>query len=150
LDELKDNPDFNFYIGETKMHDLSQEDLRWLIARGANLPPGQGYEGQRNRPVLLNADDTTITMKTAREQHGFLSEVVYESTALINASMVEDALQSRFQYLRLGYRRLWRDVAKGKRSDKEDVHETEVYKVFVTYSTTVVSKLEDGSLKIEY
>ena len=52
--QLSKNPNFTFYVGETKQ-ELSQEDLRWLTQRGANIPDGQA-SGRENRPVLLKSD----------------------------------------------------------------------------------------------
>jgi hypothetical protein len=102
-----------FYVGETKQDRLEREDLRWITERGANLPDGQGYKGGRNRPVLVWSNNKTITMKQAREQLGFQSQVVYELTFLIDASRVEDEIQNRYQHLDLGRKKLWRSVAMG-------------------------------------
>ena len=143
LAELHANPYFTFYAGLTKQQKKEDEDLRWLTKRGR---PGGG----RNRPVLLHADDSVITMKTARDKYGFRSRVVYESSILLNASGIEDAIQTHFKSLPLGSRRLWRWIAKGKSSDKADVEEKEIYKVFITYSTQVVEELEARTLKIDY
>jgi len=132
---------------------LKDEALRWLTERGANLPEGQQYNGQRNRPVLVLHDETGITMKTAIEQYGFQSVVVYESTYLLDATSVEDAIQTFFQgRLPLGTHKLWRCVAKGRHSDVNDCLENSnnVYKVFITYSTQVQEKLRLGELKINY
>ena len=138
---------FTFYVGET-MRQLPLEDLRWITARGANLPEGMIYEGQRNRPVLLWNDGRNITEKQARSE-GFESQIVFESAYLIDASRVEDAIQARFQHLPLGTHRLWRHVAMGRSSNKNDVVEQQVYKVFLTYSTSVVEKLHDNIWKIQ-
>jgi hypothetical protein len=81
-------------------------------------------------------------MKQAREQLGFQSQVVYESAFLIDASRVEDEIQTRYQRLALGRKKLWRCAAKGKSSEKSDVTETEVYKVFITFSMQVVEELD--------
>ena len=118
------------------------EDLRLLTARGKR-------GGGGNRPVLVHSNNSFITMKTAREEFGFRSIVVYESACLLDASGVEEALQTYFDNLKLGTRRLWRCVAMGQSSDKNDVEELEVYKVFITYSTQVVEELEVGTLKIQ-
>ena len=150
--DLNYNCDFTFYVGETK-RTLKDEALRWLTKRGANLPEGQEHNGQTNRPVLVWNDGSTITMKTATEQHGFQSVVVYESTNLLDATHVEDAIQTYFQdRLPLGTHKLWRCVAKGRHHDENDCLENSnnVYKVFITYSTQVQEKLRLGELKINY
>ena len=144
-----DDSTFTFYVGLTKQHDITHEDLRWLTARGKNLPEGQTNHGGRNRPVLLWANGKNIKMKAAREELGFVSQVVFESAFLIDASRVEDEIQSRYQHLPLGQHRLWRCVAKGKASEKGDVTEKEVYKVFITYSMQVVEKLVQKIIKIQ-
>jgi hypothetical protein len=113
LGTLVKQPAFTFYVGETKQDELKREDLRWVTERGANLPDGQGYKGQRNRPVLVWSNGKTITVKQAREQFGFQSQVVYESAFLIYASRVEDEIQTRYQHLALGRKKLWRCVAMG-------------------------------------
>ena len=150
--DINFNCDFTFYVGETK-RTLKDEALRWLTERGANLPEGQVYNGQRNRPVLVWNDGSTITMQTAIEQYGFQSVVVYESTNLLDATRVEDAIQTYFQdRLPLGTHKLWRAVAKGRHSDENDCLENSknVYKVFITYSRQVQEKLRLGELKINY
>ena len=93
--------------------------------------------------MLLWSNGDTITMKQAPEHFGFVSQVVYEASILINASRVEDAIQNRFQHLEMGSQRLWCCVAKGKSSEKNDVNEPVVYKVFITYSTQVADKLRE-------
>ena len=122
---------------------LEQEDLRFLTVCGAHLPAGQVYTGGRNKPVLVHGDDSTITMKEARDHGGFLSQVVYESAFLFDAARVEEAIQRTFQHLPLGTRRLWRHVAMGPSSNKSDVNETRVYKVFITYSMQVCPNVRD-------
>jgi len=131
------------------MQKLEMEDLRFLTKCGRNLPTGQFYRGGRNRPALVMANDSIITMNQARLDYGFVSQVVYESACLIDASRVEDAIQTRFQYLPFGTHRLWRCVAMGRSSDQSDVEEKRVYKVFITYSTQVVDKLTQNILKIK-
>ncbi len=145
---------FTFYVGLTKQADVKLEDLRWLTARGANLSEGETYTGRRNRPVLLWPDDRVrvsniITMKEAREDIGFHSQVVYEAGALIDASRVEDEIQTRFQSLPLGRKRLWRHVAMGRSSNKKDATEPQVYKVFITYSTKVMNLLDSNEIIIQ-
>jgi len=146
LKRLQSDPSYSFYVGETK-RSLKEEGLRWLTARGK-------LGGGSNRPVLVHSDHTVespnlLTMKTAEEDFGFKSQILYETTLLINASAMEDKLQDYFLYLPLGTRRLWRCVAKGQSSDKDDVEEKEIYKVFITYSTQVAEKLEEGTLMIQ-
>ena len=148
LCELSTNPNFTFYFGET-MQELTREDLRFLTARGANIPDNQAYKGKRNRPVIVKEGGRTIKMKEAREEYGFRSQVVFESAILLDASRVEDALQTKFHNLPLGYRRLWRRIAKGKNWSKDDVEEKEVYKVFVTFSMKVRGMIDAGKLIIQ-
>ncbi len=140
---------FTFYVGLTKQENLNLEDLRWLTKRGANLSEGETYTGQRNRPVLLWSNGTNITMGQARKHLGFQSQVVYESSALIDASRVEDEIQTRFQSLPLGRKRLWRHVAMGRSSNQKDVTEPQVYKVFITYSTKVMNLLDSNEIIIQ-
>ena len=141
LEELKDDPNFTFYIGLTK-RTLEEEALRWLTARGKT-------GGGTNRPVLVHPNGENITMKTAEDDFGFQSQFLYKNSLLLNASLLEDCLQENFNDLVLGSRKLWRCVAKGKSSDKEDVEEKNVYKVFITYSTKVVEALKKGTMKIQ-
>ncbi len=151
LHALIHDESFSMYVGLTK-RGLPEEDLRWLTARGFNLQEGRPYRGQRCRPVLLWNDNESseITMNQGRYYLGFLSEIVYESGVLLNASRVEDAIQTKFDDLPLG-RKLWRCVAKGKSSDKKDATEPkEVYKVFITYSTKVVDLLNKKQIKIQH
>jgi len=93
---------------------------------------------QVNRPVLKLKTKAGgarhIKMKEARENFGFRAQVVFESPYKIDASRVEDCIQTKYQHLRLG-KRLWRYVAKGPKSDKADVHGEQIYKVFITSST---------------
>ena len=88
-------------------------------------------------------------MKEARENFGFCSQVVYESAFLIDATRVEEALQTKFHTLPLGSRRLWRCIAKGRKLNKEDAEGKEVYKVFVTFSMVVRDMLETKKWKIQ-
>ena len=80
-----------------------------------------------------------------------MSRKWYSRTAfLIDASKVEDEIQSIYQSrLTLGQHRLWRFPAMGKASDKNDVTEKEVYKVFITYSMQVVDNLDREIIKIQ-
>ena len=57
--------------------------------------------------------------------------------------MVEDALQNLWQHLPLGIR-LWRHVAMGP----SDSDQLEIYKVFLTYSTTLASWLDSGEIVV--
>ncbi len=144
---LSQNHEFTFYVGLTFQHDVELDDLRWLTTRGRSLPDGQTYAGGRNRPILLRADDST----TSRcHRLGFVSQVVYQSTFLIDASAVEAAIQTRFNYLALGRRRLWHCVGKGRSSDMSDVVKQRVHEVFVTYSKQVVANLDNKCCKIQF
>ena len=96
-------------------------------------------QNSRNRPVLIDKNDEPITMGSARER-GFQSIELFKSKVYINASQVEDRLQSKLHHLTLGFR-LWRHVAKGGYSDKQKYEEDNLFKVFLTFAPVCV--LED-------
>jgi hypothetical protein len=72
-------------------------------------------------------------MLEARDEYGFVSETVFKSPFLKDVTRVEDYIQSYFQHLPLGHR-LWRCIAKGKSTDKDDIHNNCIYKVFIALS----------------
>ena len=152
LRECIDNDEnFLFYVGGT-FRDLKEEDLRWLTSRGrvkfdnkGNIKPGQDMT-KRNRPVLLHINGDSVTMKTARDQFGFRSFVVYEDLLHLNASRIEDKLQGRYQHLDLG-KRLWRCQGKGPKYTKSTKR---VHKVFVTFSFKVRKSLRKKILKLQF
>ena len=89
-------------------------------------------------------------MAAARRDLGFSSEVVYESSLLLNAARIEEGLQLRYhKKLPLGVR-LWRVPGAGKGSNKEDLNEQNIYKVFITHSTMVCKAIVDKNVKIEF
>ena len=123
---IEEDEDFSFYVGGTFLN-LEDEDLRWMTQRGnnkfdkeGNVVPGQDM-GKKNRPVLVHPDGTNVTMKTAREEFGFRSFVVFKDLLHCNASRIEDKLQGLYQELPLG-KRLWRCRGKGPKytKDKEE------------------------------
>ena len=101
----------------------------------------------RNKPVLLWADDSTITMKDAKNLLGFTFFEVYSSTLKINARYVEAALQMRYQHLPLGLR-LWRYPDKGAKYDKEI--DGKLHKVFITCSPRVGQMLAERQIKVNF
>jgi hypothetical protein len=76
-----------------------------------------------------------IRMKDARDDFGFVSESVFQSPYLLDVTRVEEVIQREFHHLKLDHR-LWRCVANGKSTDKEDIHNDSIYKVFITLSET--------------
>jgi hypothetical protein len=85
---------------------LPFEDLRFVTARGS-----QRGGGQRNRPVIqVNTADgpRPMTMKEAREVHGFKSVSLAFNDWKTNSTHLEDSLQTKYRHLPLGSRRLWR------------------------------------------
>ena len=135
-----------FYIGYTGRH-IRDEYLRWLTTRGVG-GEDDASKTERNRPVLVWPDGTTITMKQAEQQLDFEYIEIYSSTLKLNARRVEKALQQRFQYLPLGVR-LWRGPDKGSKYDHAD-DARKVHKVFVTFSPRVAQMLRERKIKIDY
>jgi hypothetical protein len=80
-------------------------------------------------------------MKTARDDFGFGSFVVFEDLLHCNASRIEDKFQGRYQGLPLG-RKLWR--CRGK-SAKYLKHK----RVFVTFSFKVQKSLRSKKLILQ-
>jgi hypothetical protein len=128
-----------FYVGTTKQHDIKLEDLGWLTGRGTTPRKGKQYEKKKysvNRAVLNFKNEhgqRLVRMKEARDDLGFVSECVFKSPYLFDVTRVEEAIQRQFQHLQLGHR-LWRHAAKGKSADKGDIHNSCIYKVFITLS----------------
>ena len=139
----------SFYFGYTGRQ-VEKEWLSFLTTRGKWVEDEDGnrtYSEQGNRPVLLWADDRTITKKTAEKEMGFGVIEVYSSTLMINARYVEKALQVRYKHLPLGHR-LVRVPDKGKKYDKSV--DGKVHKVFITFSFDVANLVADGTAKINY
>lgn len=87
-------------------------------------------------------------MGDAQTKLGFTFHTVYESTLKINARDVEDALQKRYQHLKLG-QRLWRCADKGAKFDTpEDVGK--LHKVFIASSPDVKQMLANGEIKVDH
>ena len=87
-------------------------------------------------------------MGDAKTKLGFTFQTVYESTLKLNARDVEDALQKRYQHLKLG-QRLWRCPDKGSKFDgPEDVGK--LHKVFITFSPHVKQMLANGEIKVNH
>ena len=64
---------------------------------------------------------------------------VHTSTVYPDAKSLEDMLQSRFANLPLG-RRLWRFEAKGGYTRKQKFHDSNLFKVYLTYAPISVLK----------
>ena len=138
----------SFYIGYTGRQ-IEDEWLRWLTTRGVWKEDGDGNRtySSTNRPVLLWADDGTITMKSAEKEMGFGVIEVYSSTLMVNARYIEKALQVRYKHLPLGHR-LVRAPDKGKKYDLSV--DGKVHKVFITFSFDVAKLIANGTIKINY
>ena len=137
------------YVGYTARQ-IIDEWLRWLTARGLCWEADDGTfidTGARNRPTLLWADGTTITMGDAQKLLNFTFIEVYSSTLMINARYVEKALQQRYQHLPLGLR-LWRCPDMGKKYDKEI--DGKLHKVFITCSPSVAQMLAERRIKVNF
>mmetsp|Transcript_3034 Transcript_3034/g.3450 ORF Transcript_3034/g.3450 Transcript_3034/m.3450 type:complete len:112 (-) Transcript_3034:173-508(-) len=85
---------------------------------------------KKNRPVLLYPDGSVIGQKDLIKGFGFQAITLYRNALKINASRVEDFLQTRYNHLPLGMR-LWHQIAKGSKYDKE---EDEEFKCFLTFA----------------
>ena len=139
----------SFYVGYTA-RTLEAEALCWLTERGASQQAEDGTfvdPAARNRPTLLWADGSTITMTQAQTRVGFVFFEVYSSTLMINARYVEKALQKRYQHLPLGLR-LWRHPDKGKKYDKEV--DGKLHKVFIACSPRVAQMLAERKIKVNF
>ena len=86
-------------------------------------------------------------MTDAQTQLGFIFFEVYSSTLKINARLVENALQQRYQHLPLGLR-LWRSPDKGEKFDKEI--DVKLHKVFITCSPRVAQMLAERQIKVNF
>ena len=133
-----------FYIGETK-RSLKEECFRWLTARGANILGGQ-YKGGRNRPVLVTMDGATINGQLLKSME-FQARFLFHSRFLLDATRVEDAIQTYFNNLEVGTERCWRTPAKGRSTDQKDVYNETDYKVFITWSRKVQQFISEGRIK---
>jgi len=102
--------------------------LRWLTRRGANTDAGQ-HRGQRNRPVLMHADDTLIKESEARNNLGAISQFIKTFPTRLEATMFEERLQRSINHYHLGHR-LHRFVAMGRHIDDEFLNPT--CRVFIT------------------
>ena len=124
--------------------------MRWLTVRGASQKDANGNfvnSSARNRPVLVWADGSTISMGQAVSQLGFEYFEIYASSLKINARYVECALQKRLQHLPLGMR-LWRHPDKGAKFDK--AVDGKVHKVFITISWRVAQMLAAQKIKVNF
>ena len=133
-----------FYIGETK-RSLEEECFRWLTARGANILGGQ-YKGGRNRPVLVTMDGATINGQLLKSME-FQARFLFHSRFLLDATRVEDAIQTYFNNLEVGTERCWRAPAMGRASDQMDVYNETDYKVFITWSRNVQQFISEAKIK---
>ena len=70
--------------------------------------------------------------------------MVYVSELRMNSYNVEDALQSKLNTLRLGHKKLWRQIAKGQKEAHQEPAGDVAYKVFMTYSFKIQALLEPG------
>ena len=139
----------SIYLGYTS-RTLPVEALRWLTVRGASQEDANGNfvdPSARNRPVLLWADGSTITMGQAVSQLGFEYFEIYASSLKINARYVECALQQRLQHLPLGMR-LWRHPDKGAKFD--EAPDNKVHKVFIAISWSVAPMLAEQKIKVNF
>ena len=131
-----------FYIGETK-RSLKEECFRWLTFRGAN---NSNYKGGRNRPVLVTMDGETINGALFKSME-FQAMFLLHARFLIDATRVEDAIQTYFNNLKVGTERCWRTPAKGRSTDQKDVYNETDYKVFITWSRKVQQFISEGRIK---
>ena len=137
------------YLGYTGRA-IPDEALRWLTMRGASQQDENGNfvdPGKRNRPVLLWADGSTISMGEAMSQLGFEYFEIYASSLKINARSVECALQKRLQHLPLGMR-LWRHPDMGPKFDTAP--DDKVHKVFIAISWNVAKMLAAREIKVNF
>ena len=133
-----------FYIGETK-RSLKEECFRWLTARGANILGGQ-YKGGRNRPVLVTTSGESIK-GALLESTEFQAMFLFHSRFLLDATRVEEAIQTHFHDLEVGTERCWRVPAMGRSSDQMDVYNETDYKVFITWSRNVQRFISEAKFK---
>ena len=131
-----------FYIGETK-RSLKEECFRWLTFRGAN---NSNYKGGRNRPVLVTMDGETINGALLKSME-FQAMFLFHARFLIDATRVEDAIQTYFNNLEVGTERCWRTPAMGRSTDQMDVYNETDYKVFITWSRKVQQFISEGRIK---
>ena len=94
------------YVGYTGQDDVDEESYRFLISSNKTL-----------NPVLSKMDGSSITRSEAKDTFGFASSVVYTCKSKLNDRKVEAALQTHWEDLKFGYRRLWRKNDKGAKFD---------------------------------
>jgi len=124
------------YVGYTGQDDVDEEIFRFLISSKTN-----------KNPVLLKMDGSSISKSEAKETFGFVSSVVYTCQSKLNARKVEAALQTHWEDLKFGYRRLWRENDKGAKFDSiKDVGKA--HTVFLTISPLVQELVDGGKLRI--
>ena len=133
-----------FYIGETK-RSLKEECFRWLTARGANILGGQ-YKGGRNRPVLVTMDGETIKGPLLKSME-FQASFLFHARFLVDATRVEEKIQTHFHDLKVGTERCWRTPAMGRSTDEMDVYNETDYKVFITWSRKVQQFISEGKIQ---
>ena len=124
------------YVGYTGQGDVDEESTRFLISSKDN-----------KNPVLSKMDGSSITRSEAKETFGFVSSVVYTCKSKLNARKVEAALQTHWEDLKFGSRRLWRDNDMGAKFDTtKDVGKA--HTVFLTISPLVQELVDGGMLQI--
>lgn len=130
---------YSVYIGLTSRQ-IIVECFRFLTERGATVDEYQQGEFRWvNNPVLVHEKDgQCITMKEA-ERLGFKWREVYSGATLSNASAVEDGMQRALQHKASLGVRLWRDVAKGAKMEKNG--KPKPSSVFVTFA--MIRSLEE-------
>ena len=131
-----------FYIGETK-RSLKEECFAWLTFRGAN---NSNYKGGRNRPVLVTMDGETINGALLKSME-FQASFLFHARFLLDATRVEEAIQTHFHDLKVGTERCWRTPAMGRSTDQKDVYNETDYKVFITWSRKVQQFISEGRIK---
>jgi len=103
-----------------------------------------------NRPVLLWADRSIITMKAMKSStFDFQVTELYKSDLITNARKVEDAIQRRLQPLPLGLRRLHRYIGKGERYP-DKLGKPKCHRVFITTSAKVQDLIKNGNIIVDY
>lgn len=99
-------------------------------------------------PVLMKEDGSHIAGPEARDKFGFVTIVVYTDQRKENARKVEAALQSHWEGLKFGYRRLWQKNDIGAKYDNEkDVGKA--HTVFLTLSPRVKELIGAGKLLVK-
>jgi len=120
-------------VGYTGQDDMDEESFRFLA--------------YAENPVLLKMDCSSISRAEAKETFGFVSSVVFTCKSKMNARKVEAALQTHWEDLKFGYRRLWRDNDMGAKHDTpKDVGKA--HTVFLTISPLVQGLVDGDKLQI--